>query len=74
VRLKELGKVVSLFKDFLLARTMNKDQRTLVAITNYTLSVNWSSMAAIKLVLDTSGVRSFVLVSRHSLLDCLTPY
>ena len=53
---------------------MNKDQRTLVAITNYTLSVNWSSMAAIKLVLDTSGVRSFVLVSRYSLLDCLTPY
>ena len=55
VRGKELSKVISLFKGPLLARSMNKDQGTLISISNCSLCIDRSCTPAVKLVLYASG-------------------
>jgi len=70
VRGKKLGKVVSLFKGLLLARSMNKDQGTLVSISNYSSRIDRSCTSAVKLVLYTSRVGSLPSLSCSLLLCC----
>ena len=68
MRREELREVVLLCKGSLLARTMNKDQGTLIAISNYTPRVNRSRVPAVKLVLDTSRIIPLPSLPRYSLL------
>ena len=53
-----LGEVILLSKGSLLTRTMDKYQGTLIAISNCSPSVNWCTVATVKLVLNVRWVAS----------------
>ena len=66
---KDLRKIILLRKRSYLARSMEKYQRTLIAVSNCSPRINRRRMAAIKLVLYASWVAPLPLFPRHSLLD-----
>ena len=65
---ENLEEVILLRKGSLLARTIDKYQRTLVSVSNCSPRVNRCRMVPVKLVLYTSRMSPFTLISRHLLL------
>ena len=70
IRGKELGEVVSLYKGSFLTRSMDKDQGTLIAISNYSPRINRRYMASVKLVLYIIRAGSLPSLTRNLLLRC----
>jgi hypothetical protein len=53
MRCQDLREIILLIKGSMLARTMNKDQRTLITISDCPPSIDRSRVSAMKLVLYT---------------------
>lgn len=63
-----MRKVIGKKEGARLAIAVDKDNRTLIAIANCSLSIYRCSMASIELMLNTILARSLVTVPRYSLL------